>query len=182
MLTIRPWATGAAAGVTYKFLSEPSADRAVFRIRVLMRRSTSAQSVARNWPQATPRPSARRDLRARRSLAAGPVFPLELLPTLVKTFNPDTLPIMGALVRWNRFRIWSSIRRCADLLGARYGADLGGRQLPDGAIVGAVPHAPDPRDVPRAHDSGRLAARRAPGATKVPACRSRVSTKLMAPT
>ena len=62
-----PVGDGAAAGVTYKFLSEPSADRAVFRF-VLMRQSTSAPNAARNSPQATPRPSARRASRARHSL------------------------------------------------------------------------------------------------------------------
>jgi phage terminase large subunit-like protein len=91
-----PVGEGAAAGVTYKFLSEPSADRAVFRIRGDEARHISAE---RREELSEGYTEAERETRLEGTpqLGSGPVFPLELLPTLVKTFNVDTLP---SWARW----------------------------------------------------------------------------------
>src|SRR5689334_20590812 len=82
---------GRPAGVTYKFLSEPSADRAVFRIRADEAKHISAE---RREELAAGYTEAERETRLEGTpqLGSGPVFPLELLPTLLGTFNPDSLP------------------------------------------------------------------------------------------
>jgi phage terminase large subunit-like protein len=89
LVSFTPVGEGAAAGVTYRFLSEPSSDRAVFRIASNevkhiseVRREELAGGYAEHEREAR--------LEGTPQLGAGPVFPLELLPTLVKTFNPDT--------------------------------------------------------------------------------------------
>jgi hypothetical protein len=75
--------------VTYKFLSEPSSDRAVFRIR-----SDEVKHIsdARREELASSYSEAERETRLEGTpqLGSGPVFPLELLPTIAKAFNPDT--------------------------------------------------------------------------------------------
>jgi phage terminase large subunit-like protein len=88
IVSFTPVGEGAAAGVTYKFLSEPSSDRAVFRIRSDevkhisdARREELASSYAEHEREAR--------LEGTPQLGSGPVFPLELLPTIAKTFNPD---------------------------------------------------------------------------------------------
>ena len=98
IVSFTPVGEGAAAGVTYKFLSEPSSDRAVFRIASNevkhiseARREELAGGYAEHEREAR--------LEGTPQLGAGPVFPLELLPTLVKTFNPEPIfrPMRGGV-------------------------------------------------------------------------------------
>ncbi|WP_445215680.1 terminase large subunit domain-containing protein [Bradyrhizobium sp. Pa8] len=89
IVSFTPVGEGAAAGVTYKFLSEPSSDRAVFRIP-----SAEVKHISESRREELSSGYAEHEREARiegtPQLGAGPVFPLELLPTVVKTFNPDT--------------------------------------------------------------------------------------------
>ena len=96
ILSYTPIGEGAAAGVTYRFLSEPSADRSVHRIAGSEVKHISA---ARREEMAGSYSDAERETRLEGTpqLGAGPVFPLELLPGLVQAFNPDTLP---SWARW----------------------------------------------------------------------------------
>jgi phage terminase large subunit-like protein len=97
LVSFTPVGEGAAAGVTYKFLSEPSSDRAVFRIA-----SNEAKHISEARREELAGGYAEHEREARLEgtpqLGAGPVFPLELLPTLVKTFNPDA--DIPAYARW----------------------------------------------------------------------------------
>lgn len=88
IVSFTPVGEGAAAGVTYKFLSEPSTDRAVFRIPSAevkhisdARREDLASGYAEHEREAR--------LEGTPQLGAGPIFPIELLPAIAKTFNPD---------------------------------------------------------------------------------------------
>jgi phage terminase large subunit-like protein len=96
IVSYTPIGDGGAAGVTYKFLSEPSADRSVHRI-------TSAEvkhiSAARHEELSGGYSDAERETRLEGvpQLGSGPVFPVELLPGLIKSFNPDDLP---SYARW----------------------------------------------------------------------------------
>jgi phage terminase large subunit-like protein len=88
IVSYTPVGEGAAAGVTYKFLSEPSTDRAVFRIPSSevkhiseARREELAGSYQEHEREAR--------LEGTPQLGAGPIFPLELLPSIVKRFHPD---------------------------------------------------------------------------------------------
>jgi phage terminase large subunit-like protein len=91
LVSYTPIGEGAAAGVTYKFLSEPSADRAAFRITS---EETKHITAARAEELAAGYSDAERETRLEGipQLGSGPVFPLELLPGLVRSFNPDDLP------------------------------------------------------------------------------------------
>jgi phage terminase large subunit-like protein len=96
LVSFTPIGEGAAAGVTYRFLSEPSADRSVHRI-------TGAEakhiSEARREEVAAGIPEHEKEARLEGipQLGTGPVFPLELLPTMIKPFDPDALP---SWARW----------------------------------------------------------------------------------
>jgi phage terminase large subunit-like protein len=96
IVSYTPVGEGGAAGLTYRFLSEPSADRAVFRIRS---EEVKHISEARREELGAQYTEAERETRIEGTpqLGAGPVFPLELLPTLIKTFNPNDLP---SWARW----------------------------------------------------------------------------------
>jgi phage terminase large subunit-like protein len=89
IVSYTPVGDGAAAGMTYKFLSEPSADRSVHRIA-----STEVRHIseARREELAANYGDHEREARMEGTpqLGTGPVFPLELLPAMVKTFNPDS--------------------------------------------------------------------------------------------
>jgi phage terminase large subunit-like protein len=96
IVSYTPVGEGAAAALTYKFLSEPSSDRSVHRISSgevrhisKARREELAANYAEHEREAR--------LEGTPQLGTGPVFPLELLPALVKTFNPDALP---SWARW----------------------------------------------------------------------------------
>jgi phage terminase large subunit-like protein len=89
LVSYTPVGPGGGLGVTYKFLSEPSSDRAVFRIRGEEVRHISAE---RREVLSGEYDDAERETRLEGTpqLGTGPVFPLELLPTMVKSFNPDS--------------------------------------------------------------------------------------------
>jgi hypothetical protein len=96
-VSFTPVGEGAAAGVTYRFLSEPSADRSVHRIA-----STEAKHISeeRRAELAANYTEAERETRLEGipQLGSGPVFPFELLPGLIETFNPDTA--IPSYARW----------------------------------------------------------------------------------
>jgi phage terminase large subunit-like protein len=96
IVSYTPVGEGGSAGITYRFLSEPSSDRSVHRITSV---EVKHISEARREELAAGYTEAERETRLEGTpqLGAGPVFPLELLPTLVKPFNPDTLP---SWARW----------------------------------------------------------------------------------
>ena len=124
IVSYTPIGDGGASGVTYKFLSEPSPDRSVHRITSSEVKHISAE---RHEELSAGYSDAERETRLEGvpQLGSGPVFPVELLPALIKSFNPDDLPIIRALVLRNRLRFRSSICGSADRLGARHRADLG---------------------------------------------------------
>jgi phage terminase large subunit-like protein len=96
IVSYTPIGDGAAAGVTYKFLSEPSADRAVFRITGAEAKHISPErreELAEGYPEHEKETR----LEGIPQLGTGPVFPLELLPALIKSFNPDAIP---SWARW----------------------------------------------------------------------------------
>jgi phage terminase large subunit-like protein len=81
---------GAAAGVTYKFLNESSPDRAAFRI--------PSEEVRHITPQRREELAGEYSERERETrlegipqLGTGPIFPVELLPAIAKTFNPEDI-------------------------------------------------------------------------------------------
>jgi phage terminase large subunit-like protein len=88
LVSYTPIGDGAAAGITYTFLSEPSADRSVHRID-----SSEVKHVttARHEEVAGAIPEHERETRLEGvpQLGSGPVFPLEFLPAIVRHFNPE---------------------------------------------------------------------------------------------
>lgn len=88
IVSFTPVGEGAAAGVTYKFLREPSTDRAVFRIPSVEVRHISE---TRREELASGYSEHERETRIEGTpqLGTGPVFPVELLPAMVKSFSPD---------------------------------------------------------------------------------------------
>jgi phage terminase large subunit-like protein len=88
IVSFTPIGEGAAGGVTYKFLSEPSSDRAVFRIA-----SSEVKHIseARREELSASYSDAEREARIEGTpqLGTGPIFPLELLPAMIKRFSPD---------------------------------------------------------------------------------------------
>jgi phage terminase large subunit-like protein len=91
IVSYTPVGEGAAAGVTHKFLVEPSSDRVPFRIT-----STEAKhiTVERREELAGEYSDAERETRLEGTpqLGTGPVFPVELLSGMIRSFNPDDLP------------------------------------------------------------------------------------------
>jgi phage terminase large subunit-like protein len=83
IVSFTPVGAGGASGVTYKFLSEPSSDRAVFRIRS---EEVKHISEARREELSESYSDAERETRMEGTpqLGSGPVFPIELLPGLTK--------------------------------------------------------------------------------------------------
>jgi phage terminase large subunit-like protein len=90
IVSYTPVGEGGAAGLTYRFLSEPSSDRSVHRITAAEAKHISE---ARREELAGSYNDAERGTRLEGTpqLGAGPVFPLELLSAVVKSFNPDAL-------------------------------------------------------------------------------------------
>jgi phage terminase large subunit-like protein len=88
IVSYTPIGEGAAGGLTYRFLSEPSADRAVFRITGEEAKHISDQ---RREELAAGYTDAERETRLEGipQLGTGPIFPLELLPAIVRRFKPD---------------------------------------------------------------------------------------------
>jgi phage terminase large subunit-like protein len=91
-----PVGPGAAAGLTYRFLSEPSADRAVFRITSDEARHITA---SRREEIGLALPDSERETRLEGipQLGAGPIFPVELLPAITKRVDDDDI------VSWARW-------------------------------------------------------------------------------
>ena len=89
IVSYTPVGDGAAAGLTYRFLSEPSSDRSVHRIAS---QEVKHISPARRDELASNYQDHEREARIEGTpqLGTGPVFPLELLPAMTKNFNADS--------------------------------------------------------------------------------------------
>jgi phage terminase large subunit-like protein len=88
IVSYTPVGEGAAAGLTYRFLSEPSSDRSVRRIA-----SAEVKHISEARREELTAGYQEHERQARiegtPQLGTGPVFPLELLPAITKSFNPD---------------------------------------------------------------------------------------------
>jgi phage terminase large subunit-like protein len=97
IVSYTPIGDGAAAGVTYKFLSQPSSDRSVFRIA-----SSEVKHISEIRREELASGYGEHELEARMEgtpqLGTGPIFPVELLPAIVKRFDPDN--DIPAYARW----------------------------------------------------------------------------------
>jgi phage terminase large subunit-like protein len=91
LVSYTPIGEGAAAGVTHRFLVEPSSDRVPFRITSI---EVKHITVERRGELAGEYSDAERETRLEGTpqLGTGPVFPIELLPGLIKSFDPNALP------------------------------------------------------------------------------------------
>jgi phage terminase large subunit-like protein len=99
IVSYTPIGEGAAAGLTYRFLSEPSADRAVFRIPSEEAKHISAE---RREEVAAGLPDHERETRLEGipQLGTGPIFPIELLPAIIKNINADDPTGIPSWARW----------------------------------------------------------------------------------
>jgi phage terminase large subunit-like protein len=88
IVSYTPVGEGAAAGLTYRFLSEPSSDRSVHRIA-----SAEVKHISEARREELTAGYQEHERQARiegtPQLGTGPIFPLELLPAVIKTFDPD---------------------------------------------------------------------------------------------
>jgi phage terminase large subunit-like protein len=91
IVSYTPIGDGAAAGVTYRFLVEPSSDRQPFRISSAEAKHITAERRAELASEYSEVEKETR-LEGTPQLGAGPIFPIELLPSIITTFNPDALP------------------------------------------------------------------------------------------
>jgi phage terminase large subunit-like protein len=91
IVSYTPIGDGAAAGVTYRFLVEPSSDRQPFRISSSEAKHITAERRAELASEYSEVEKETR-LEGTPQLGAGPIFPIELLPSIITTFNPDNLP------------------------------------------------------------------------------------------
>ena len=91
IVSYTPIGEGGAAGVTYRFLVEPSSDRQPFRITSSELKHITAERRAELTAEYS---DAERETRLEGTpqLGTGPVFPIELLPGMIKPFDPDALP------------------------------------------------------------------------------------------
>jgi phage terminase large subunit-like protein len=161
IVTYTPIGQGAAAGVTYKFLTEQSPDRAAFRIAGSEVRHISPErreELAGSYTDAEQRDAAGRRAAARHRAGVSNRAVAGDRAVLQGRWRGRRGSILGALHRWNRFRFRSSVRGRADRLGARHRKPVGDRQLPHGAIERALPRAAHPQHDARAAHSGGLAA------------------------
>ena len=96
IVSYTPVGAGGAAGLAYRFLSETSTDRSTHRITGAEAKHISAE---RREELGAGYSEAERDTRLEGTpqLGTGPVFPLELLPSLIKSFDQDQLPLT---TRW----------------------------------------------------------------------------------
>lgn len=96
IVSYTPVGEGAAAGLTYRFLTEPSTDRATFRIALSEAKHISAErreELAANYQEH----EREARLEGVPQLGTGPIFPVELLPAMTKTINHDAIP---SYARW----------------------------------------------------------------------------------
>ena len=122
LVSFTPVGAGAAGGVTYRFLSEPSPDRRPFRIPGAEARHISS---ARRSELAGEYSEAERETRleGHPQLGSGPVFPIELLGGLVKEFDKESMipddarhiigidfgydhPFAAVWLAWNQQYFW----------------------------------------------------------------------------
>ena len=96
IVSYTPIGEGAAAGVTYRFLGEASPDRGVHRITGDEVKHISAERRAELSANLSENERETR-LEGIPQLGSGAIFPLELIPLCVKTFNPDAIP---SWARW----------------------------------------------------------------------------------
>src|SRR6516164_5780163 len=91
IVSYTPIGEGGAAGVTYRFLVEPSSDRQPFRITSSELKHITAERRAELTAEYS---DAERETRLEGTpqLGTGPVFPIELLPGMIRPFDPDDLP------------------------------------------------------------------------------------------
>src|SRR5262249_46542145 len=96
LVSYTPVGEDGAAGLTYRFLVEPSSDRASFRITGAEAKHITAE---RREELGGSYSDAERETRLEGTpqLGAGPVFSLELLPAAIKAFDPESLP---SWARW----------------------------------------------------------------------------------
>jgi phage terminase large subunit-like protein len=96
IVSYTPIGEGAAAGVTYKFLSEPSSDRAVFRIT-----GAEVKHISPERREELASGYSEHEIETRLEgipqLGTGPIFPVELLPLICKTFDPAAI---ASYTRW----------------------------------------------------------------------------------
>jgi phage terminase large subunit-like protein len=100
IVTYTPIGEGGAAGVTYKFLTELSSDRAAFRIAGSEAKHISPE---RREELAGSYSEAERETRLEGipQLGTGPVFPVELLPAIIRPFRTDgDNPAIPTWARW----------------------------------------------------------------------------------
>ena len=99
MVSFTPVGASGGDGVTYKYLSEYSADRVAIRIPSEQGRHISAE---RRADLAAEYSDAERDARIEGHPQQGstPVYPIELLPTIIKNINADDPTIIPAWARW----------------------------------------------------------------------------------
>lgn len=96
MVSFTPVGKSGAAGVTYKYLSEYSADRIAIRIPSEEAEHISAERSAELADEYSEEERESR-IEGTPQLGSGQVYPIELLPSIVRSFNPDTLPLYA---RW----------------------------------------------------------------------------------
>jgi phage terminase large subunit-like protein len=91
VVSFTPAGEGGAMGITHKFLSEPSSDRSVHRIAAVEAKHISEarnEELAAGWSDAEKLTR----LEGVPQLGSGPVFPVELLSGLIRSFDPENLP------------------------------------------------------------------------------------------
>jgi phage terminase large subunit-like protein len=91
MVSFTPAGEGGGMGVTYRFLSEPSADRAVFCIRPEEVRHISPERLAELAEQYPDHERLTR-IEGAPALGSGPIFPVDMFPFIVKTIDERQIP------------------------------------------------------------------------------------------
>jgi phage terminase large subunit-like protein len=119
IVSYTPVGASGGEGVTYKYLSEYSADRVAFRIPSEEAAHISAE---RRADLAAEYSEAERESRIEGTpqLGTGPVFPIELLPTIVKPFDPDAIPSWSKWIVGIDFGVRSSFRGDPYRMAPRY--------------------------------------------------------------
>ena len=157
MVSYTPIGDGAAVGVTYKFLSEPSTDRAAFRITS---EETKHITATREEELAAGYSDAERETRLEGipQLGSGPIFPIELLPALIKSFDSIALPFWARWCVGVDFGFRGRVCSRDDCLGARHRRAMGDQLFYDETIVRALSRCANPQHDRWAAHPDRLAA------------------------
>ena len=143
LVSYTPIGDGAAAGVTYKFLSEPSTDRAAFRITS---EETKHITATREEELAAGYSDAERETRLEGipQLGSGPIFPIELLPALIKSFDPNALPSWARWCVGVDFGFAGGFAAVMIAWAHDTGAAMGDRFLHDEAVVRPLSRCANP--------------------------------------